>query len=135
MALQNRNLTPTGTSEASKPNMEYHTVHTLEFAAAGADATYPVGMLLAYNTSTNKWVPWVDGGSNGTGTVSGIVGPRPVDALSAGEVLGNIALQGKFDFDALSSAADDVAADLAAALRVSTVREKGLIIENLSLTT
>ncbi|HCT44790.1 MAG TPA: hypothetical protein DF699_06235 [Phycisphaerales bacterium] len=134
MTIQNRNLTPNEVTEGVKPNMDYHVVHVLEFAAAGSDTTYPVGMLLAYNTATDKWVPWVDGGSNGTGTVSGIVGPRPHDALAAGETLGNVALQGKFDFVALSSAAGDNAATLAAALRAPTVREKGLIIENLSLT-
>lgn len=134
MAIQNRNLTPDKTTEGVKPNMDYHVVHAEEYAAAGSDTTYPVGMLLAYNTSTNKWVPWVDGGSNGTGTVSGIVGPRPHDALAAGETIGNVAKKGKFDFVALSSAAGDNAATLAAALRAPTVREKGLIIENLSLT-
>ena len=32
-----------------------------------------VGLIMAYNTTTNKWTPWVSGGMNGTGKVSGIL--------------------------------------------------------------
>ena len=31
------------------------------------------GLIMAYNTTTGKWVPWVSGGMDGTGKVSGIL--------------------------------------------------------------
>ena len=64
------------------------------FTSAGA-GTEPAGMILALNTSTNKWVPYVSAGANGTGVPSAILafdivstgaGDYPVTPLIGGRV-------------------------------------------------
>lgn len=56
-----------------------------EFAgtvAASAGAAIEKGQVMARNTSTNKWVPYANGGSNGTGTPLAILAEK-LDASSS----------------------------------------------------
>jgi hypothetical protein len=50
-----------------------------EFAglvAASASAAIERGQVMAFNTSTNKWVPYANSGSNGTGTPLAILAEK-----------------------------------------------------------
>lgn len=50
-----------------------------EFAglvAASSGAAIEKGQVMSYNTSTNKWVPYVNDGSNGVGTPLAILSER-----------------------------------------------------------
>lgn len=63
-----------------------------KLAATAVDLA--AGLLMAFNTATELWVPWVSGGANGTGTCKGILWPDPVDADAANEQLAQIMLRG-----------------------------------------
>lgn len=86
---------------------------------------------MAYNTSTNKWVVWTNGGSNGTGTVSGFLWPDEVTLDGSDDVLANIMLRGRVHFDDIVVPSGETEANLKTALR-SGPRALGLTIEGLS---
>jgi len=74
-------------------------IQAKEFAnSAGAELLAPL-TLVAYNTSTNKFVAWATGGANGTGTVVGLVGWDPIQLDATNSVLGNVFLEGTFHLD------------------------------------
>lgn len=54
---------------------------------------------VAYNTSTQKWVQWANGGANGTGSIMGFVWPDPVILDGANEVIGQVCMEGDIHFD------------------------------------
>jgi hypothetical protein len=71
---------------------EYKVNQTFTSAGAG---TEPAGMILALNTATSKWVPYVSAGANGTGVPSAILafdivstgaGDYPINPLIGGRV-------------------------------------------------
>lgn len=65
--------------------------HVLTFGGA---ATYLKGTILARDTSTQKWVPYVVGGStNGNGTPRGIL-MQDVTATGAGDVACRVVIKG-----------------------------------------
>ena len=75
----------------------------LTFSAAG---TVSAGTLIARDTSTNNFVPFVTGGTtNGNGTVSAIV-TRDVVATASGDVPFRPLMEGHVRFDKLIIAAD-----------------------------
>lgn len=74
-------------------------IQAKQFAnSAGAETLAPL-TLVAYNTSTNKWVVWATGGANGTGTVAGLVGWDGILLDATNDVLGNVFLGGEFHID------------------------------------
>jgi hypothetical protein len=87
---------------------------------------------VAFNTSTLQWVPFDEGGSNGTGTIRGFVWPDAVVLDGSDEVIGNIMLAGKVHFDDLpvrtTVDANGTAAGWNAALRAA--QDYGLIVES-----
>lgn len=87
---------------------------------------------VAYNTSTNKWVVWTNGGSNGTGTVSGFIFPDAVTLNASKEVIGQVLIQGKIHYSDIVLPENEVEANLKTALR-SGPRGLGLIIQGLDL--
>lgn len=113
------------------------------FAPNGAASTLelPVGTPVAYNTSTNKWVPWVNAaqpGTNGTSTVQGFVYPDPVtiEATGGDDVLGQVMLRGSVHYDDVVEVLTGLGyttftTNLTAALVVGP-RSLGLTIEGLA---
>ena len=85
---------------------------------------------VAYNTSTNKWTVWTNGGANGTGTIRGFVWPDAVELDSSDDVLGNVMLAGRVHYDDIVLPYGETESNLQAALR-SGPRELGLTIESL----
>lgn len=128
MAL-NPNELFSSASEAAKLRVEPITIQPKKFASGSGTlaALTPV----AYNTSTNMWVVWTNGGANGTGTISGFVWPDAVVLDSDEEVLGNILLEGKIHHDDIPVPSGETQNNLDAALR-SGPRALGLIVQGLT---
>lgn len=97
---------------------------------AAGTALLAVGTLVAYNTSTNFWVPWVTAGANGTGTVLGIVA-QPIQLKAGVEVLGQVMLQGEIHRGDCVAAGAETSNQIDAALDAE-VRPLGLIIQGLA---
>lgn len=117
------------------PDMGPGAVATKEFAAIVAETLLPVGLPVAYNTSTNKWVPWDADGSNGTDTMKGIVYPEAIQTDGTNSVLGNVMLKGQAHYDdiwaAVNSLGLETADDLKTELR-SGPRSIGIAIQGLT---
>lgn len=73
----------------------------VKFATKAGGPTLAAGEVVAFNTSTNLWVPWANGGANGTGTVRGIVWPNPALLSATGETLHWVMFAGRVHFDDL----------------------------------
>lgn len=104
---------------------------------ASGSGTLAVGCVVAFNSSTKKWVPWANGGANDTGTPRGIVFPFAITLDSDEEVIGQVMLGGRAHAsDLIDNATGDLSANLTAALRSVTIsptlRELGITIEGLS---
>lgn len=106
----------------------------VEFAAGSG--TLPLLRALAYNTSTNKWVPWTTGGANGTGTIRAFVWPKPITLHATDEVLGVVLMAGDVHFKDIP-VAGGTEAELIAAIRVppagESLRALGIHIKGLAL--
>lgn len=94
------------------------------FAANGAAATLDLPPLtpVAYNTSTNLWVPWVNGGANGAGTILGFVWPHTITlyATGGGETIGSVMLAGELHYEDIDlSAGGGTSSQLIAQLQVN----------------
>lgn len=93
---------------------------------------------VAFNTATNKWVVWTNGGANGTGTISGFligsdygVDPREGITLDAADdTIGNVMMRGEIDYNSIVLPSGELEANLKTALR-SGPRALGLDILNL----
>lgn len=85
---------------------------------------------LAFNTSTNRWVVWEHNGSNGTGTISGFVWPDPVTLHSVNDVLGQVLLKGRVNYNDIVLPYGQLEANLKTALRSGPLA-RGIIIEGL----
>lgn len=105
-----------------------YTVQPKTFATGSV--TLPALTPVAYNTSSGKWVVWTNSGSNGTGTISGFVWPDAVVLSSSGDVLGNVMLEGKINFNDIALPSGQNLSDLKTACQ-SGPRALGLIIEGL----
>lgn len=112
------------------------TVKTLA-SSAGAELL-PVGTPLAFNDSTGFWVPYVQGGANGTGNIRGFVFPEPAQLSASAEVQATVFTHGVAHRDDINTATirgflggAPSEANLDAALAASLVRELGLKIQGL----
>lgn len=113
----------------AKLRVEAHTIQPKKFGSGSG--TLAVLTPIAFNTSTNVWVVWTNGGANGTGTISGFVWSDDVVLDSDEEVLGNVLLEGKIHYDDIVLPGGELEADLQTALR-SGLRDKGIIVQGLT---
>lgn len=86
-------------------------------AAIGAAPTLTRLMPMAYNTSTNKWVVWTNGGANGTGTILAFIWPDEVPTDAANDTLAVMLLAGELHFDDIPVPSGETSANLKTALR------------------
>lgn len=100
------------------------------FAIGGADKVLVKGTAIAYETTTDTIKEWATGGANGLADVHGIIWPRDVKVLTAGEVLGAIMIRGNAHVGDIISDGGTVA-QLKTALRDPLIRNKGLHIDGL----
>lgn len=100
------------------------------FAQAGADKELPVGTVVAFNTSTNGYTEWANGGMNDTDQIRGVVHPEAVTVLTTGEVVGTIMVEGEAHRDELLSDGG-TSGQLDAAL-AAQARERGIIVRGLA---
>lgn len=127
MALNPNELFASNTVSALK-RVEAKTIQPKTFASGSG--TLAQLTPIAFNTSTGFWVPWTDGGANGTGTISGFVWPDEVVLDSDDEVMGNVLLEGKVHYDDIALPSGETEANLKTALRDGP-RGLGLIIQGL----
>jgi len=141
MALTPRSLRTTSTAAALlRINSILNTPQTFAADAGAATVELVAGTPVAFNTSTNLWVPWVQGGSNGIDIISGIVWPDSITILATGggEVIGSVMRRGEIhyeDFQLL--AAQGTAAQLITALQeggsAAALRTLGIDVKGLDL--
>lgn len=102
MALDKTNLFSSSTTSAF-PRVEAKEVRVKKFDAISGGKTLKVLHPVAYNTSTNLWVPLDGNGSNGTDTIKGFVYPEAIVLDDSGDtnldVLGNVLLAGEVHYD------------------------------------
>ena len=73
---------------------------TATFTAAAAK-TYPVGLVIALNSVTEKWVPYVAAGADGTGIPKSILTSEIVSA-APGDFPFRVMIKGGFAIDKMS---------------------------------
>lgn len=115
-------------SVAAKLRYEATSIQPKTFAA-GSGTLAPLTPV-AYNTSTNFWVPFANGGANGTGTIKGFVGPDPIVLAASNEVLGNVIMGGTIHLADIPIIAGYTLAQLKTAL-TGTVRALGYKIQGM----
>lgn len=105
-------------------------VQVKTFAATTPAATYEPGTPVAYNTATNKWVVWTNGGANGTDDIRGIVYPDAITTDGTNDVMGAVMLLGEIPYEDVVLPSGETADNLKTALR-SGPRDIGLHITGL----
>ena len=135
MAIQARELL-VKTTEAAKLRITPRYAAPKTFAASGGASAVElkIGNLVAYNTSTNLWVPWDPAGANGVNIIKGIViEPFTIKATGGGEVIGSVMLRGEAHYGDLTAVTGITATgtDIQTALQGNSLREQGINIEGL----
>jgi len=97
--------------------------------AAGA-GTLAVNTPMAFNTATNFWVPWTNGGANGTGVLKGILFPDAAVLDAGGEVIAHVLIRGIVHADDVKAASAEADADVEAILRTEA-RLLGIEVQGL----
>lgn len=101
-----------------------------QFAAGTALLGYLIPV--AFNTATNLWVVWTNGGATGTGTIRGFVGERKgVQLVAGGEVMGNVILGGYINYADIPVPAGETQGNLDTALLDAGLVTRGLFIRGL----
>lgn len=132
MALDPREVYASTTQGAAK--RIYPTANHVKEFATGTGTLLP-GTVIAFNSSTNKWVPWANGGANDTGTPRAIVWPEAITLNASNEVNGVVMMAGRAHAsDLIDQATGNLSANLTAALRVGTtsLRQFGILIDGLT---
>lgn len=113
---------------STKPSVANSRIQPKTFAS-GTDLL-AVLTPVAYNTSTNQWVVWTNGGANGTGTIRGFVWEDEVQLVSGSEVLGNVLIAGDLNYDDIVLPSGESDANLKTAVRAGSpsLRELGINI-------
>ena len=130
---------------SGRPRMvvERNKVGTILGGGVAAAATLPVGSPLAYDTTVGGWVPYTQGGANGSGVIAGFVAHASVLVDATDDVQAVIMLAGEVHADdintsdirtavALASGAALTEGNLTAALKVSALRDKQLHVRGLA---
>jgi len=97
---------------------------------ASGSGTIAAGTPVAYNTSLNQWVPFVNAGANGAGTCKGIAWPDAIVLSAGGEVIGQVMMEGKIHFDDIVIAWTNVLANIQTMAR-SGLRDIGILVYGL----
>tara|TARA_R110002095_G_C4251957_1_gene240429 strand:+ start:23454 stop:23843 length:390 start_codon:yes stop_codon:yes gene_type:complete len=124
--------------------VERNKVGTIDGGGVSAAATLPVGSPLAFDTTVGGWVPYTQGGANGSGVIAGFVAHQSVLVDATDDVQCTIMLAGEVHADdvntliirtanALASGAAITEGNLTAALKLSSLRDKQLHVRGLSV--
>lgn len=82
----------------SREGMDTQKTITLDataWAAKVVNGRIKGGEAVAFNTSTNKWVPYASGGSNGTNSLSGFIGQDIPFRADAGDKVAAMLTRGR----------------------------------------
>ena len=97
---------------------------------AAGSGTLARGTPVTYNTSTNFWSVFQNGGANGTGTIQGFVADD-ITLNASDEVTGNVMLTGRIHLSDIPIVSGYNLAQLRTAIVASLVRSKGIIVEGM----
>lgn len=86
---------------------------------------------VTFNTSTGFWTKYANGGSNGTGTIQGFVGPDSVVSHATENVLANVILAGDIHLDDIPIISGYTLAQLKTDIIASLLRSKGFTIQGM----
>lgn len=113
----------------------------VEDNAGSVAVELPIGTPLAFDTSTNQWCVYEDGGSNGRGVISGFVYGTAQSDDETDDVLMVVLYRGRVHRDDVNTAAIRAVlggsggtseAELDAALKAQTLRYKGIDVVGLA---
>lgn len=128
MAFTDNELAAQGPDIGPRLRFDAKSIEVKTLANAAGGPTLPVGTPLAFNTSTNKWVVWTNGGANGTGTISGFLWPDDITLDATDDVLAPVMLMGRVSHDDVPVPSGETQNNLTAALKAASLREKGIIV-------
>lgn len=128
-----------------RPRMvvERNKVGTIGGGGVSAAVELPVGAPLAWDTVVGAWVPYTQGGSNGSGVIAGFVAHQAVTVDATDDVQAVIMLAGEVHRDDINTSAIRTALDTAsgatpseanidAALKVASLRQRGITVRGLA---
>lgn len=88
------------------------------------------GFPFAYNTSTKKWVPWTNGGANGTGKISAILYvKRTAHATDDFQIV--VMYEGEVHYYAIKLPSGETQPNLKAALQSLSTRSDLIVVKGL----
>ena len=139
MAITPRNLKTTNTvGPLKRIKSDLNENKTFAADAGGSAVTLVAGTPVAFNTSTDLWVPWLHNGANGTDEIRGIAWPDDIviNASGGGEVIGSVMMRGEAHYEDLDvSAVASTSANLVTALQqggsADNLRTLGIDIKGL----
>ena len=132
MALENTEFFQTNPGVGSGLRAFPDSVQPKEFGTDSNENTLARLTPVAYNTSTNEWVVFANGGANGTGEIQGFVWPDEIKLDNTNEVLGNVMLSGRIHRDDIPVVSGFTQQNLDDALAGGDIRDKGFIVEGLA---
>lgn len=133
MTYATNNLVSSVTSIPATTRTIPRSIHPKTLAAVGAAPLYAVLTPMAYNTSTNKWVIWANGGANGTGTIGGFLN-EPAQTDASNDVIANMVMSGQIHVDDVPVPSGQTLANLKIAL-ADGMRSRGFDIVGMIETT
>lgn len=129
MALETNELFSEQT-RAAFPRIDPVHVYSKKLSAITGAPELAVGTPMAFDTAADDWVPWVDGGANGTGTIRAFVYPDAIATSATEEVLGQLMVAGTIHgADVVDRYADQATLD--AALKAG-LSERSLYVTGLA---
>ena len=140
MALSKPNLVNDTTYPAFRKYVPGR-VEAKTLASSGGEEVLAGLTPMAFDSAAGYWVPWANGGANGTDVIRGFLDPYSTKEhegetglqLSASdEIIANIITEGTFAYSAISLPAGQTSSNLQAALRDPATRKDLLRINGLS---
>jgi len=129
MALETNELFDSDTVDPT-PRMAPRHARVKTLAPVSSAPLIPRAYPLAYNTSTQKLVPWTDGGANGTGVVNCFT-LEEKQSSATDDVQVVVMTEGMIHYDDIVLPSGEMQADLKAALQAFATRSNLLVIDGL----
>lgn len=138
MALESNELFST-TSRVPHPRLQAEKTKPVDIQTSAGAELLPIGTPMAFDTGTNLWTQYDQAGMNGENVISGILYGEAIQLSASDEVQGTVLIVGEVDRDDINTAAiravlagSPSEAQLDTALRAASLREKGIIVRNLT---
>ena len=128
MAYTTNELASQGSDLGPNLRVDAKTILPKTLSNVAGGPTLPVLTPMAFNTSTNKWVVWTNGGLNGAGTISGFLWPDQSVLDATNDVVAQMLMEGRVHHDDVPVPSGETQGNLTTALKGVTLRQKGIYI-------